>query len=349
MIDNNLLNRYTSELLNKYQWTRVYKRGQTRGAYYEYNKARGTWSKVPTWSIKEKIAQYLDQVDDYSATLARELYAFMKYEMKSYNWSEVFGVEPPLKFNFANGVFDWDEMKLRERDSTAFFTTVTDYSLELNRTAPATNQYFEMVFGENAQTVKEYIGYSFYPSFRPIQALMFFKAEGQGKTTLLNYINSLAGDGGASSVCLRSLKRGHQLKQLVNRYINTSDVFGGGYLYTGYLKLLTDNDRMNVDNERVKNYAKLFFAANKLPKLYNTSHGWGRRAFVIDLKQVENFNNIIDLNKVYQERGAFVGECLKLAKKAIERKSLTVTDSIENNRKAWLKSTSESRLNSFYV
>ena len=86
-----------------------------------------------------------------------------------------------------------------------------------------------------------------------------------------------------------------------------------------------------------------------MPKLYNTSHGWGRRAFVIDLKQVENFNNIIDLNKVYQERGAFVGECLKLAKKAIERKSLTVTDSIENNRKAWLKSASESRLNSFYV
>lgn len=334
-------------LLSKYKLLSV--RNGSKNELYLYHPQTGVWELISKDYLSNLIAVKLEAVNlwnDYTSARTKK-YILELVEQKTFKTT--FGDEPPLKFNFINGVWNWEKRKLEQHTHEDYFMSVTDYALETAGTTPETDKYFDLIFGENAKTVREFIGYSFYPSYEKIQALLVLLGSGgDGKSTFFKrFLERLIGCDNCASVSLRDLASGRdnnfKLRELHRKYVNTSSElsdFENRLIDTATLKHLTGGDKFNASVKggvdiRFANYAKLWVATNELVSFRDTSHGWGRRIFVVDFHKIKNFHKEIDWEKIRQERGAFAYKCILDAYEAMERGTLTVTPSIEARRKDW--------------
>ena len=334
-------------LLSKYKLLSV--RNGSKNELYLYHPQTGVWELISKDYLSNLIAVKLESVNlwnDYTSARTKK-YILELVEQKTFKTT--FGGEPPLKFNFKNGVWNWTTRKLEQHSHADYFVSVTDYALETAGTTPETDKYFDLIFGENAKTVREFIGYSFYPSYEKIQALLILLGSGgDGKSTFFKrFLERLIGCDNVASVNLRDLASGKEnnfkLRELHRKHVNTASElsdFENKLIDTSTLKALTGGDKLNASVKgggdiRFANYAKLWVATNELVSFRDTSHGWGRRIFVVDFHKIKSFHKEIDWEKIRQERGAFAYKCILAAYEAFERGSLTVTPSIEARRKDW--------------
>ena len=334
-------------LLSKYKLLSV--RNGSKNELYLYHPRTGVWELISKDYLINLIAVKLEAVNlwnDYTSARTKK-YILELVEQKTFKTT--FGGEPPLKFNFKNGVWNWTTRKLEQHSHADYFMSVTDYALETAGTTPETDKYFDLIFGENAKTVREFIGYSFYPSYEKIQALLVLLGSGgDGKSTFFKqFLEQLIGCDNTASVSLRDLASGRdnnfKLRELHRKYVNTSSElsdFENRLIDTATLKHLTGGDKFNASVKgsvdiRFANYAKLWIATNELVSFRDTSRGWSRRIFVVDFHKIKNFNQEIDWEKIRAERGAFAYKCILAAYEAFERGSLTVTPSIESRRTDW--------------
>ena len=334
-------------LLSKYKLLSV--RNGSKNELYLYHPQTGVWELISKDYLSNLIAVKLEAVNlwnDYTSARTKK-YILELVEQKTFKTT--FGGEPPLKFNFANGVWNWEKRKLEQHTHEDYFVSVTDYALETAGTTPETDKYFKLVFGENEKTVREFIGYSFYPSYEKIQALLVLLGSGgDGKSTFFKqFLEQLIGCDNTASVSLRDLASGRdnnfKLRELQPKYVNTSSElsdFENRLIDTATLKHLTGGDKFNASVKgsvdiRFANYAKLWIATNELVSFRDTSRWWSRRIFVVDFHKIKNFKTEINWEKIRQERGAFAYKCILAAYEAFERGTLTVTPLIEARRKDW--------------
>lgn len=334
-------------LLSKYKLLSV--RNGSKNELYLYHPQTGVWELISKDYLSNLIAVKLEAVNlwnDYTSARTRK-YILELVEQKTFKTT--FGSEPPLKFNFINGAWNWEKRKLEQHTHEDYFVSVTDYALETAGTTPETDKYFKLIFGENEKTVREFIGYSFYPSYAKIQALLVLLGSGgDGKSTFFNrFLERLIGCDNVASVSLRDLgsskENNFKLRELHRKHINTASElsdFENKLIDTSTLKALTGGDKLNASVKgggdiRFANYAKLWVATNELVSFRDTSDGWGRRIFVVDFHKIKNFETEINWNKIEKERGAFAYKCILEACEAFERGALTTTDSIKKRRVDW--------------
>lgn len=343
-------------ILNKTHFLLV--ENDDKESLYEYDSTKRTWSMKPKGSIKSIIHKYLVSQNIWMQNTEYQTYQYILGGIKRAGFKYTFGKDPALAFNFKNGVWNWKTMKLERKKhpdnpeyySKYYFLTVTDYPLITQKAkTPETDKYFKLVFGENAQTVKEFIGYSFYPSYKPIQAIMILKGDGgDGKSTFMNFCRNLVGKDNASSVSLRDLGSGKEnnfkIVELYHKFLNTSSELSDSSnkpLDTAMLKLLSGGDEHSAsdkgkNDKQFDNFAKLLIATNELVTFRDSSKGWKRRIFVVNFHHIDNYTKIINWDAIRKERGTFIYKCILLAKKAIEKKDLTITSSIKQQRKEWI-------------
>lgn len=317
---------------------------------YQYDDEKGCWFIRPLNFIKNIIHDKLDSINRWSASLERNTFQYVTSGIQHKSLDETFNAPAKMVFNFKNGVFDWNTMGIVPHDKDYFFTSSADYDLDTSlKPTPESNKYFAKFFGENAQTMKEAIGYCFYPSYAPIQEIVILRGNGHdGKSPFLNnYLVSLLGLDNISGVSLSDLGSNNdnnfKLSELFRKYANFSIELTdsrGTFLNTATLKMLTGGDYhsssvKNKSDLRFKNFAKLFIATNELISFRDNSGGFKRRIFIIDVHKIKDFEETINYQKLMDERGAFVYNCIQLAKKAFKRKDLTKTESIEKNADTW--------------
>ena len=316
---------------------------------YLYHDRSGVWEQINKDYISNLVAEKLESVNLWNDYTSARTKKYILELVKQDTFKNTFGAVPPLKFNFKNGVWNWNTRKLEPHSHADYFLSAADYALESDGTTPETDKYLNLVFKENARTVCEYLGYSFYPSYAKIQALLVLLGRGgDGKSTFFEqFLEQLVGCDNCASVSLRDLASGRdnnfKLRELHRKYVNTSSElsdFENRLIDTATLKYLTGGDKFNASVKggadiRFANYAKLWVATNELVSFRDTSRGWSRRIFVVDFHKIKNFHKEIDWEKIRAERGAFAYKCILAAYEAFERGSLTVTDSIEVHRKDW--------------
>ena len=145
----------------------------------------------------------------------------------------------------------------------------------------------------------ELIGYSFYPSYKPIQAFVLIISKGgDGKTTFANYLQRLLGKENVSHVSLENLtddkSNNFSLSELFGKYLNIHDDISKSFIKNpAIIKTLTGGGEINspVKNKAditFSNHAKLLFIGNEEPSFSDTSNGFKRRVNIIHFKRIES-------------------------------------------------------------
>lgn len=328
--------------------------------FYEYNHSKGYWELRNIRSVKSAITELLNKQHVWTDRVARDAFHFVSDSIKRVKWTETFGKNHGNYFNFKNGVWDWDAFKLLEHSSKYYFTSSVDYALypinaekELkaikNKKAPQleTLKWLWNSLGENITPIMEFIGYAFYPSYKPIQAfIMIISNGGDGKTTFANYLQKILGKENVAHVSLENLSddrsNNFSLSELLGKYLNIHDDISKSFIKNpAIIKTLTGGGEINapVKNKSditFSNHAKLLFIGNEEPSFSDTSNGFKRRANIVYFKRIKNFDQIFDAKVLDEERGKFVYLCICLAKKAMAKHTLTQTTSIVQARNKWL-------------
>lgn len=318
---------------------------------YEYNYRLGYWLPISKGSILKAIHDKLVGANQWQSSIQNTAYNFIYSGIPRKQFQDTIGRPPEMAFNFLNGVYNWNTGQLEPHNKKYYFEGCTNYLLDMtNVETPETDKYFNLLFGENAKTIMEFIGYMFYPSYEPIQCFVILKNDGgDGKSWFVNHIiKPMFGKDNISNISLTQLANEKdnkfKLKELFHKSVNVSSELSedeNHILPTGTLKKLTGNDGITADVKGkddidFTNYAKLLILTNPLIAFRDDSKGFRRRVYIILAHKILNFESIIDINKIDTERGAFAYKCIKLAKKAMKRKELTKTNSINQLVNEWM-------------
>ncbi|RMC49755.1 phage/plasmid primase, P4 family [Lactobacillus sp. ESL0228] len=331
--------------------------------FYEYNEKLHYWEQRNIKSLKSVVTSLLNKQGMWRDKTARDAFHFISDSIKRVKWADTFGKIQGNYFNFKNGVWDWDAMQLIPHDPKYYFTFCTDYDLIVYDIAKAeqeaknadhkknrpleTEKWLALSLGENITPMMEFIGYTFYPSYKPIQAFILIIGNGgDGKTTFARYLTNLLVQSNVAHVPMENLtddkSNNFSLSELFGKWLNIHDDISKSFIRNpAIIKTLTGGGEMNASVKNrsditFSNHAKLLFIGNEEPSFSDTTNGFKRRAYVINFNHIDNFDKNISMAKVKQERGKFVYTCLYYAKKAMNKHELTQTTSIIQTRKKWL-------------
>jgi len=162
------------------------------------------------------------------------------------------------------------------------------YSKEVDRT-------LNKISCQDAQLrmlIEEMIGYCLIQTAKFQKAFILYGDGSNGKSTLLDAVIALLGDINVSSLSLKELNHNFKLSEITSKLANIGDDISDEYLTDSsiFKKLVTGEeitvDKKNEQPYKIRNYAKMIFAANNLPNTMDKSNGMIRRLSIIPFNAV---------------------------------------------------------------
>lgn len=197
--------------------------------------------------------------------------------------------------NLQNGTFEInaDGMRLRPFDRSDFLTYQLPFAYDPDADAPIFNKYINRTLPdeERQRVLSEYLGFVFIKHGNKIlkveKALILYGSGANGKSVLFDVYNALLGPENVSNYSLQSLTNnsGYYRAMLANKLVNYASEING--------KMETDVFKQLVSGEPVearlpygeplilKQYAKLIFNCNALPKDVESTNAYFRRFLII--------------------------------------------------------------------
>lgn len=356
-------------LLNKYQDKWLIVQDKDKSEFWVYKPKKITLNKsVKIWqldnikNIKGFIHEELNKYGLWSARAEADTYKYIvgALQLKTRPKEETIDRMNNNLVPFLNGVFDVKNMKLLPNNPKYYFTDCTTYEIPKSskNEANLVDKWFNETFKDNAIPIKEYIGYMFFNTYATFQAFVLLVGDGgDGKSTITNYIASLLPPSWVSNISLQALTQSEKsstnfnIPELQGKYLNLNQDITNDYIQDpSKIKSLTGWDLINAQKKNkqeqvhFRNYAKLLFACNSLPKSFDISKGMERRLYIIPTHKIPDFKDKYDMNEMKTERGAFARECIQLyldrynheIKSHVEIPQFTLTPSIIDNRKKWI-------------
>ena len=143
---------------------------------------------------------------------------------------------------------------------------------------------------EIVKLLLEAIGYCFYRENIYRGCIMLHGPNGSnGKSTLLNMIIQLLGDENVSKLSLKDINDKFRLMHIYGKVANIGDDISSQYFEESeiFKKLVTGQfvtaEHKGQDSVQFRNYAKLFFAANELPKTADKSDAFLTRILPVPM------------------------------------------------------------------
>ena len=206
----------------------------------------------------------------------------------------------PGLINLKNGVFDWKERKLLPFSPDYHFRT----SLPFNYNIHARKSQFFKVLEEITQDdmdkaliVLEVFAWMLIPGYPIQKAVAFFGTGNNGKSVVLNFLQSFLGRENVSNTPLQTLCNNRfAVPGLRGKIANISGDVGSATLYdTSTFKQLTGGDEVEGEikglqsRPKFMNEAKMVFAFNRLPNTWDQSKAFYRRFKLVEL--IQDFSN----------------------------------------------------------
>lgn len=201
---------------------------------------------------------------------------------------------------------------------------------------------------EEFQTVLEVIASFFVKHQIDEKAFMFLGRGENGKSVLLEYIESMLGKDNKESIPLQLLSNDKFMaSKLVGKLANIfSDLESDELRHTGVLKAIISGEGLTVQ-EKYKDpftlypFSKMLFSCNRFPKSYDQGQGFFRRWIIV--KWERNFEgdpkrdeHLKDKLKENQEEKNKVFSCLiHLTKKLLERGKFSHSKDWKTIREEW--------------
>jgi len=207
----------------------------------------------------------------------------------------------PSEFNsqkslihLGNGIFDLDQMKLREFDKDIISTTKLPVRYVEDADCPKFKEFLGQILTPgDASLIQEVFGWCLIKNYRFQKVVMCVGSGSNGKSTLLEVLKEFLGRDNIASIPLQQLARRFTPSQLFGKLANIyPDLPSGAFRETGVFKVLTGGDQISAEVKYIPNflnfvnYAKLIFSTNKIPETLDESDAFFRRWLLVNFPNV---------------------------------------------------------------
>jgi putative DNA primase/helicase len=197
--------------------------------------------------------------------------------------------------NLQNGTFEISpqETKIRPFDRSDFLTYQLPFEYNTQAKAPKFEAYLNRVLPdkERQSVLAEYLGYVFIKhgsnALKEEKALILYGTGANGKSVFFEIVNALLGVENVSSFSLQSLTNdnGYFRAKLANKLVNYASEINGK-LEASIFKQLVSGEPVEARLPYgqpfiLKQYAKLIFNCNELPKDVEHTNAYFRRFLII--------------------------------------------------------------------
>ena len=197
--------------------------------------------------------------------------------------------------NLQNGTFEISPQgtKLRPFDRSDFITYQLPFEYNPQAKAPLFEAYLNKVLPdpERQRVLAEYLGYVFIKhgsnALKEEKALILYGTGANGKSVFFEIVNALLGNENVSSYSLQSLTNdnGYFRAKLANKLVNYASEINGK-LEASIFKQLVSGEPVEArlpygQPFMLKQYAKLIFNCNELPKDVEHTNAYYRRFLII--------------------------------------------------------------------
>jgi len=197
--------------------------------------------------------------------------------------------------NLQNGTFEIDKSgtRLRPFDSKDFITYQLPFEYEPNAKAPLFETYLNKVLPdvERQKVLAEYLGFVFIKHgsnrLKEEKALILYGTGANGKSVFFEVVSALLGSENTSNYSLQSLtdNNGYYRAKLANKLVNYGSEINGK-LESSLFKQLVSGEPVEARLPYgqpfiLKEYAKLIFNSNELPKDVEHTNAYFRRFLII--------------------------------------------------------------------
>ncbi len=192
--------------------------------------------------------------------------------------------------NLRNGTFEvgTDGFRLRGFDPNDFLTYQLPFDYLEAADCPKWKKFLrEVLPDENCQAVlAEFLGYIFARHLKLEKALILFGKGANGKSVVFDVVNALLGHNNISNISLESISRDqHYRAMLANKLLNYSSEISNR-LQAEKFKQLTSGEPIEAQLPygqpmTLRDYARLAFNSNDLPKDIEHSEAFFRRFLII--------------------------------------------------------------------
>lgn len=187
--------------------------------------------------------------------------------------------EIPLK----NGILNIRTRELTEHTPQKIFFNKLPVTYDPDADCPNILEHFKNTLKdvEDVMVMLELFGYLLLKEYRIEKAIMFVGFGRNGKSKTIELMKRFIGADNCASLPLRSLtEESFSLSELFGKMANlAADLSKTDLKETGMIKSLIGRDTIQAKRKYLRdlnfvNYAKMIFAANELPKIFDTTDGF---------------------------------------------------------------------------
>jgi len=203
---------------------------------------------------------------------------------------DFFKNEYPTQIPLQNGILNIITKKISLFSPKKIFFNKLPVVYDPSKRCPKITKHFETVLKDksDAEVMFELIGYCLLKDSILEKAFMFSGDGRNGKSKTLELIKKFLGVENCSSLGLEQLKdNSFEIHELFGKMVNLrGDLSYHGLRETGMLKMLIGRDSISAKRKFLRtlffvNHAKLIFACNELPKIYDMTDGfWTKWIFL---------------------------------------------------------------------
>ncbi len=247
------------------------------------------------------------------------------------------------KINLNNGVLNFVTGELSPHSGEVGFKYVLPFDYDPSATCPVFEKVLHKVTcGDETlqKIILEFFGYGLSGDNCWAQKTLVFDGEGEnGKSTIMEVLESLCGKENKSSLTLNEMKNPNDRAALDGKLFNIAEETPNrGLAESSIFKNLVTGGTVRAklmykDTYEFKNMAKLILACNELPPSYDASNGFFRRFIIIPFKAKFNktdpdFDPFIR-DKLRQELSGIFNLCLVGYKRLIASRSFTESKAVQ--------------------
>ena len=191
---------------------------------------------------------------------------------------------------FKNGIYNIDTDEFLPFDQSYIITNKIDFDYipdAYSEVADKTLNKLACNDPEIRSLLEEVIGYTFYRRNELRKAFILIGDKANGKSTYLDMIKTLLGDGNTAALDLKELGDRFKTAELFGKLANIGDDIGDEFIPNpAAFKKLVSGDRLNAERKGqdpfdFNNYSKLLFSANNIPRIKDKSGAVVNRLVII--------------------------------------------------------------------
>jgi putative DNA primase/helicase len=259
------------------------------GMVYVYNGAY--WQLAEDDELRNFLGEAAGQmgVDKFNSQHYEFKEKLFRQFLSSGSFSQVNRPKQTVLINLQNGTYEItpDRQQLRQHNKADFLTYQLPFAYDPTATAPLFERYLATVLPDASlqAILAEYIGYVFIRHLKLEKVLLLFGTGSNGKSVFFEVINALLGSQNVSNFSLQSLTNEAYRAKLADKLLNYGSEIKGS-LESDVFKLMASGEPVEAkalyrDPFTMKEYAKLMFNCNTLPKEVEHSEAFFRRFLIV--------------------------------------------------------------------